>query len=567
VIELTGRISKGVLMTVLLACWAWLSAAANSGDAIQAGEPSMDPPTLACLGVHWPYEGDGNQNAVVGVRFRRADAPESDWKEALALFRIRPENLFQDESTPKDVVRAFAGSIFDLTPDTEYQIELSLTDPDGGSTTRSLRSRTRPVPSVPKDLRRVQATPDTLARAIKAAQPGDLLLLEKGVYRGCFILQKKATADRPIVVRGVSAEEVILEGGPEDPAAVDVSGSEFVFLESLTFRNCDTAVRANGGTGISFRRCRTLGVPHPFRSRPSDLPSRDFYIADNVLEGPCTWPASPHIIEEEEGIELVGTGHVVCHNRITGFGDAISIYRNPAVSIDITDNDIDVATDDGIELDFGVRNIRCLRNRIANARTGISLQPVYGGPCYVARNEITNTELTPFKLHCSPSGAVIFHNTSVRAGIPFVVSAKDEVRDTILRNNLFLGNDDRFLHWTSGALNCDLDYNGYGPGKGSSKFAGQYYEAHRHLVRNGIEVHGRLLEPPFFSVDLRFPGKFSDRVKAAAVDLHPASTAIDGGVPLPNVNDGYGGAAPDLGARESGAQKPHFGPRAEDPNE
>jgi hypothetical protein len=37
VIELTGRISKGVLMTVLLACWAWLSAAANSGDAIRTG--------------------------------------------------------------------------------------------------------------------------------------------------------------------------------------------------------------------------------------------------------------------------------------------------------------------------------------------------------------------------------------------------------------------------------------------------------------------------------------------------------------------------------------------------
>ncbi|MCC7174082.1 MAG: hypothetical protein IT159_02715 [Bryobacterales bacterium] len=36
--------------------------------------------------------------------------------------------------------------------------------------------------------------------------------------------------------------------------------------------------------------------------------------------------------------------------------------------------------------------------------------------------------------------------------------------------------------------------------------------------------------------------------------------AIDAGVVLPGVNDGFTGAAPDLGALELGAPEPHYGP-------
>ena len=50
----------------------------------------------------------------------------------------------------------------------------------------------------------------------------------------------------------------------------------------------------------------------------------------------------------------------------------------------------------------------------------------------------------------------------------------------------------------------------------------------------------------------------------AANDLRLASgcAAVDAGLALPNVNDGFGGAAPDLGAYESGQSLPHYGPRA-----
>jgi len=43
--------------------------------------------------------------------------------------------------------------------------------------------------------------------------------------------------------------------------------------------------------------------------------------------------------------------------------------------------------------------------------------------------------------------------------------------------------------------------------------------------------------------------------------LKPDAAAVDRGVRLPNVNDGFSGRAPDLGALETGRPAPHYGPR------
>ena len=43
--------------------------------------------------------------------------------------------------------------------------------------------------------------------------------------------------------------------------------------------------------------------------------------------------------------------------------------------------------------------------------------------------------------------------------------------------------------------------------------------------------------------------------------LKSGSAAVDRGVVLPNVTDGFAGQAPDLGALEFGQSPPHYGPR------
>ena len=44
--------------------------------------------------------------------------------------------------------------------------------------------------------------------------------------------------------------------------------------------------------------------------------------------------------------------------------------------------------------------------------------------------------------------------------------------------------------------------------------------------------------------------------------LKPGSAAIDAGIELPSITDGFTGKAPDLGAYELGRPLPHYGPRS-----
>jgi hypothetical protein len=43
--------------------------------------------------------------------------------------------------------------------------------------------------------------------------------------------------------------------------------------------------------------------------------------------------------------------------------------------------------------------------------------------------------------------------------------------------------------------------------------------------------------------------------------LRKGSAAVDAGVALPGITDGFTGRAPDLGAYELGVPLPHYGPR------
>ena len=51
--------------------------------------------------------------------------------------------------------------------------------------------------------------------------------------------------------------------------------------------------------------------------------------------------------------------------------------------------------------------------------------------------------------------------------------------------------------------------------------------------------------------------------KAEAFDfrLKPGSVAVDKGLVLPNITDGFAGRGPDLGALEVGQAPVHYGPR------
>ncbi len=79
--------------------------------------------------------------------------------------------------------------------------------------------------------------------------------------------------------------------------------------------------------------------------------------------------------------------------------------------------------------------------------------------------------------------------------------------------------------------------------------------------QTGLETSGVVLTQPIF---LNPPPDSSDyRLTAPLLDfvLHDQSNAVDRGIRLPNINEGYAGDEPDLGAIEFGTRAPVYGVR------
>jgi plastocyanin len=78
---------------------------------------------------------------------------------------------------------------------------------------------------------RVPQTYDTIQGAVDAAEPGDLVLVDKGTYR------EQVTIKTPsITLRGTDRDEVIIDGGFERPNGVEVF-ADGVAVENMTAKN------------------------------------------------------------------------------------------------------------------------------------------------------------------------------------------------------------------------------------------------------------------------------------------------------------------------------------------
>jgi hypothetical protein len=463
---------------------------------------------------------------------------------------------------------------------TDYEIELEATDPDGPVDTpvRLVAGRTRPVPREnPATPRIVQVTSVRNFRsALAAARPGDVIVLANGHYRGPFLLSASGTAENPIVIRGQSLAGAVLDGkGCRDCNVLEVAGS-YVHVEQLTIKNALRALRfwGAGAHNNVARRLHVTGVVHGIGQ---GVDQRDFYICDNVIEGRLVWPwvleanASRHW--DDRGVAVHGHGHVVCHNRISGFGDPMINMKILARSIDFYGNEI-LDSFDGTELDFGGGNLRVFGNRWTNVAAGVSLQPVSGGPAYVLRNVVLNAvdEQIKFKSFGGtdePSGALIYHNTFVSPGRALNLQTPVTGHNFRIMNNLFVGPRTplgRVVAWTAGIDRGLFDFNGYWPDGefwlGTIDGVHQLFANLAALTVSGVfEMGGTLLAEPIFTGGFVSPTDQTVRHDPADFTLASASNATDRGTLLPGINQSFAGAAPDLGAVESGCPPPTYGPR------
>ena len=326
----------------------------------------------------------------------------------------------------------------------------------------------------------------------------------------------------------------------------------------------------------------------------------------------------PPTLDSYTAVRLYGPGHVVAYNYVANFHDGIDIetYGNPdgshaidgphypsreywdrrPVAIDYYNNYMTNFHDNAFEIDGSMHNVRVMRNLMLNsASQPFCNQPAIGGPIYWIRNVAYHAPGGSTRMTNGAAGVLFYNNTILTE------TSAGSSANVHWRNNLMLGENsapaifsvNTFTNYSSS------DYNGFRPNPGSTvsfQWNSPPFEVpvdYAPLIQGGRgnagggpalqsrrfatlaeysqathqDQHSITLDYDVFVNVPKLDGKDLQRVqalyKAEDLDfrLKPGSAAVDRGVVLPNVTDGFAGAAPDLGAVELGQAPPHYGPR------
>ena len=515
--------------------------------------------TISSIGIEWDLVGDADHDATAAVEFRVSGT--AGWRSALPLVRV-------DYSGSN----MFAGSVLFLNPNTAYEVRLTLTDPDGGSDQQTVVVATRSVPVMPASGRSFHVVPGSgggngssanpfrgIAAGETVAQPGDIFLVHAGNYGGRITFTKPGTASGYIVWKAAGDGEALFAG-------IDVAAS-YVWLEGLTLRDQPFALMSkNAPTGVVISRCSFFNNHYSiYLQRGGSY----WYIADNTIVGDTPYSTESF---DGEGIELNGYsvesfGHVVAHNSISNTADGIS---NGTYNIDVFGNDIFDTSDDGFEGDPGGANIRVWGNRIHNAaHNGISYQPQNGSPWYIIRNQLVGFMEAPFKFRTTDR-SVIVHNTIVMWSKMICCSDAHLLR-SIVKNNLWVSvAGGQIWDFGSNVKDWRSDFNNDGFDWGTStapfRYGGVVYSSLASFAAaSGLETRGRQISRTTCFATFNVPGPAPVPIPPQQMTLKAGCGAVDAGAILPNINDGFLGTAPDLGAFELGQPAPTYGPRPATP--
>jgi len=554
-------------------------------DAVVPGLIRADA-TFEHIGVVWEVLGDVNLNSSLMLEFRRPG--ESTWHPCAPAVRAYPTIIV--DGNPLNLNYWAASALF-LQPGQTYELRLTLTDPDGGGSTQIITAATRTELQADPAGRQRYVVPGSgggngsavhpfqgLSAAASAAQPGDIFNVAAGTYSP-FQLLISGTAGHPIVFRGPTSGSAIIDGAGTGRGLVTLGDYNqpigYVIVDGLTLQNGAWGVDAQLDHDVAIRHNTIQNVDDGVINRRDGGLEGDQTISDNVITGRTSWPGTG--IPAAEGIDLRGSGNVVAYNRVRYFGDCISVVpqTGPSYGNDVYGNDVSYCVDDGIEIDYNRANVRVWRNRVMNARMGVSVQPILGGPAYIFRNEFFNLEDDPIKMHNQTTGFWVVHNTGVKTGNG---QGDDGAiwRNAVFRNNVFLGTAYAFEFTTVPDEGFrDFDYDAWGTTRAIGSPSDPYFKWNNvrysrlpDLQAIGVVAHGLAASFTHLS-NAALPASWNVDVAPGSRDLRLAAGApeINRGAVLPNFNDPFViDGQPDMGAFESGEAVPAYGPRAASPD-
>lgn len=287
-------------------------------------------------------------------------------------------------------------------------------------------------------------------------------------------------------------------------------------------------------------------------------------ISDSSIVG-WPWNLSKGSSAENNAIVFTddaGRGNVIRRNAIHGTFNGIGSCGSApppdgfSNETDIYENTFRDHADDATETEGYCANVRLWGNRIRDSLMAFAIAPAGTGPVWILRNvayDVGNTRsalqdgqaASGIKInsgYSTPVGpAFVYHNTFLTTA-----PATDAVwlmspgysSGMVSRNNVYAGTDRAFVKDNPIAL--DLDYDALDAGgqtlvwwQGTRYANLAALQAGTAQERHGVQATPALVAPS--------QGDFTP-VEASAL--------IDRGLALPGINDGYGGAAPDIGAVE-----------------
>ena len=566
-----------VIMTTLVLAVTLLAvteAGAAAGDAVSPGSVLVEA-SYESIGVVWKVSGDQNLNSSMTLEFRTSGA--TTWQSAAPAMRAYPSIIVN--GSPLGLDQWGASALF-LEAGTSYELRLTINDPDGGASSRVVSATTREWAEPDPTGRTLHVTPGSgggsgtssdpfrgLQAAADAARSGDTFTVAAGTYDPFQILNS-GSAGHPISF--LAEGTVMIDGAGTDRGIITIGeydrDTAHVIIDGFVISNGHWGVDAQNTQDIRITGNTIEDVDFGVVNRRDNGTEARQTVCDNQIVGRTDWPQAG-VIPGERGIDLRGTGNVVCHNTVRYFGDCVSVqpFTGDSFGQDVYGNDAAFCVDDGIEIDYNQANVRVWQNRVTNARMGVSVQPIAGGPAYIFRNEFFNLESVPIKMHNDTTGFIVAHNTGVKVGNGYGDNGA-MWRNTILRNNVFIGTRYAFEFTTERDEGFrDFDFNAWGTSQSTGpwfKWENVRYDRIGDLPAN-VEDHGveiGILE----LVGAGLPTDWDVAVEPGLADLRLASgaVAIDAGTSLDNLNDGVTIVnEPDLGAFEYGFALPEYGPR------
>lgn len=435
------------------------------------------------------------------------------------------------------------------------------------------------------------------------------------LFDGTYYLTASGTAEKPIAIKAAGDGEVIFDGAGAQ-TFFNLMGANYNYFEGITFRNANLVFLLGlkniaGSSGFTLKHSRLYDIGRGVQADWSG--SKNFYIADNSFIGRhdprkmmgwigAIWEKFPDFPEKlggpegsEYAVKLYGQGHVVAYNYIANWHDGIDVatYGDPdkdaaglelrdrvPVSIDFHGNDIFNMSDNCIETDGGAHNIRVFDNRCFNSIAGaLSATPLLGGPVYFFRNLVYNTTTSGVMKVSTAANVFVMQNTFfgevqmdaagqflANNAIVAVKPALPTLRVSSYSNRVFsdynalafAAGAPHGYEWNTPAFDVPMDWT-------KPVLKRPLKDLRQVRATTGQEPHG--IEIGWGDFARATPPDATDIQRLYApeeLDLQPAagSKLIDAGVRLPTINDGFAGAAPDIGAIESGAVPRRYGPRS-----